>query len=381
MQDLLRRSRIQFLKAITDGLSSFNGQLIILTHALPDRAELLAAFERIGEIALVIAVPYSIDKAVLDQIAPKYRIITPTLEELSNEDFLLDIVRRYVSRDRAVAIVEIGGYFAEMASRLQRALEGRLTAIIEDTEAGHRKYAALKYLPCPVFSAARSPLKAAEDSLVGVSCIFSVEKVLRKAGILLEPRRSLVLGYGKVGRGLAQVLYRRHCPLMVYDCNPIKRTLALGEGFPIPARATALANANIVFGATGHRSVRGRDFALLNSGTILVSCSSRNVEFEVEWLQANYSKTTPLPNLDRFELDGRVLYLLAGGYPVNFVDGAVIGPLLSLAHAELIVALSVCCSVSRAPGLYELTEEQRLSIADLWIEYFCESTNGFYQQG
>ncbi len=52
-------------------------------------------------------------------------------------------------------------------------------------------------------------LKETEDFLVGSSCLFSTGRLLREAGFLIDGKQALILGFGKVGRGLAHALLRR----------------------------------------------------------------------------------------------------------------------------------------------------------------------------
>lgn len=364
--------RRQYFAEVAASVPTFSGQLVVLTHVLHDRPELLAAFASIAPIAVVIAIPYSTNPDVLLHLRRQYPVVTPTLEELGDAAFLRRLILQYVI-DPPVMIVEIGGYFAKAINQIREDLQGQILGVVEDTEIGHREYGSLRSLPCPVISVAHSSLKETEDFLIGSSCLYSTERLLRDAGYLLEGQAALVLGFGKVGGGLASALSRRQCPVMVFDVDPIRRVKALSEGFQVLGKQQALQRAEIVFGATGQTSIAGNDFHHLGSGTVLVSCSSRDIEFDLRFLNANYDKTKLFENFDFYESEGHSLYLLGGGTPVNFIDGAVIGPILSLVQGEIILSMKWLIDGLPSPGLYEVDKPSRQWLADKWLKYFHPS--------
>src|SRR5947209_4026156 len=253
MLDLLDVYRERFFNAIAQNTGKIDCSVILVTHILPDRRTLFSAIEEVAKIDRVLAIPYSIDKPTLERLQRNYQILTPTLSDLRSASFLVDVVRS-IPGDQPLIIVEIGGYFASAVVQLKRLLGARLVGVIEDTEAGHRKYELQgDNAPCPVLSVARSSLKLGEDLLVGTSCVFSCEKILRSAGFVFEPRRPLVLGFGKVGTGLAYSLQRRGCAPVVFDSDPIRRVIALSSGFRVPKIEAALAQCDVIFGATANK--------------------------------------------------------------------------------------------------------------------------------
>jgi len=366
---LLRSIREAYFEEITRMIPEYGGHLIVLTHALPDRPEFLSALGKVLPISMVIAVPYSIDNQSLEVIKKKYHVVQPSLHQLSSKTYLQNALSKVVHNE-PFAIVEIGGYFAPVVGHLREKYEELFLGVVEDTEAGCRRYESISPPVCPVVSVARSTLKQPEDALVGPSCLFSTEKILRETGFPLSAMTALVLGYGKIGKSVARALVSRNLPTIVYDHDPTKRILALAEGFAIPARKEALKNADIIFGATGNMSLSSKDLPLLKNGTILISCSSKEQEFDLVTLKAKYKRHQVAPNLDRFENEGQVVLLLAHGQPVNFVDNAVIGPVLALVQSEIIVALRRLQEVRCQKGIFEVAEETRRELARVWIKYF-----------
>ncbi|GGX10462.1 hypothetical protein GCM10010297_35060 [Streptomyces malachitofuscus] len=84
-------------------------------------------------------------------------------DKLSREAFAdPERALRYVESRAAglsVVLLDVGGYFAPSLHVLCGDFSGSIVGVVEDTENGHRRYADIDKLPCPVVSVARSPLK------------------------------------------------------------------------------------------------------------------------------------------------------------------------------------------------------------------------------
>jgi len=382
--NLLYEMRTEFFNAVAQSVGQVKDvKQIVLTHLLPDRPELLDAFNSICPIDLVIGIPYSTVPAVLTEIQKKYRVATPTLEQLMTPDFMVGLVQERLDADQNVklAVMEIGGYFAPALNAIHAKFGGRIVGFVEDTQNGHVRYLAARPLPYPVISVAHSTLKEGEDTLVGPACYFSADKILRQLGVLLSPRRALVVGYGKVGRGTAHALMRNDCPTSVYDINPVRNCVAQGDGMLIPNREAALRNADVVFGCTGVTSVGGGDFAILSDNCILISCSSKNIEFDLDTLNGpKFTKTNLMESADAYisKNSSRRIFLLGRGTPVNFIDGAVFGPALTLVQAELILASHAIHSSQTTGDLSEIPDDKRRQIGGLWQDKFISGESGAF---
>ncbi len=353
--------------------------IVVITHCLPDRPELLDAISEIGRIGGVIAIPYSIDPSALEVLSKQYRVVCPTLQDLMTPSKLVQLIEPLVT-DRPFCVLEIGGYCAEAHCALSERFGDRLIGVVEDTEAGHRRY--LNVLPTtfPVFSVARSPLKRAEDALVGPSCVFSVDRLLRSRGMLLQGRRALILGYGKVGRGAAMSLRSLGCQVSVFDTSFGQRALALAEGFLIPDKRHAVESANVIVGCAGTTSMSAGDLALVKDGAILFSCSSKTVEFDVEHIGQHYWQRVIAPAITEHGAGDRRFFLIADGTPVNYLDSAVIGPVLSLVQAEILFGIQALLEASSSPTdrLHSVDDTRREAIAEVWIQEFCDRQLGGY---
>lgn len=379
MQSMLKQLRTKYFTAIANLVPKADIQIVILTHFLEDRPELIEAISAIAPISLLIAIPYSIHQSTLVELEKIYPVATPTLEQLYDKTYLITILTKHLKKAKPFIILEIGGYFAPVLQEIKKHLSMNLLGVVEDTEAGHRRYEKISHtVISPIISVARSELKNSEDFLVGTSCLYSTEKLFRKNGFPIEGKPSLVLGFGKIGRGIAHALSKNYCPVAVDDTNPVRCISALSEGFQIPNRNQALKKAEIIYGATGTCSIKAEDFKLLRDGALLVSCSSKDIEFDLAYLKKNYYLKPINETLDCYENAHQQIYLAAKGTPINFVDGAVIGPVLALVQAEIIIAIKQLLELNGRPGLFETDHETKKMLAEKWLDFFRDEQSGHY---
>lgn len=355
-----------------------NLQFILLIHVVPDVIEMLDTISSIGNIALIIAVPYSSDETSIKQLR-RYKIIHPSLDELLTPSVLNKFVLSNVDKSKKTIILEIGGYFAKGLNDLAKAFQGNLLGVVEDTEAGHRRYELESHhLPCPVVSVARSSLKEAEDMLVGRSCAYAIETILRKVGYVFNGQICLVLGYGKIGRGVAKALKQQNASIMIYDTDPMKRILALTEGYQVPTKEYAFKNAGFIFGATGNTSLFIEDFSKLKSGVILVSCSSKRIEFDLTGLSNKYQKKVVFEEMDAYCNNNHTIYVIGNGEPVNFVsEKCLVGPIIYLIQGEMLLAVSELLNNSLNCSIHQVNQKRQNILANLWLEHFCDEEQGY----
>lgn len=369
-----------YYESILKSQKKIGVQFVILTHIVSDVTPFISAVSNIGKIALIIAIPYSRDKSIYAQLSKKYTMRSPALEKLSDSVYLTHLVTEQINLSKPLIIVEIGGYFAAAASEIHKKTNGNLIGIIEDTEAGHRRYETLNGgLPCPVLSVARSHLKNAENFLVGSSCAKAAAAVLKKINFEMWNKNALVLGYGKIGQGLCQLLKERNLNVSTYDSDPAKRLLALSRGYPIPEKREALKWADLVFGATGTQSITSHDTPFIKNKTILLSCSSKRIEFDLKFIKTHYKKTKTNHDLDQYTRENQNFYVVGDGQPINFACGKIlVGPIISLVHGEMLAAITELTSEKYENTLQEIPNELKKTLAENWIATFCNTTNGTY---
>lgn len=350
--------------------SSENLSIIIVTHVLPDRPALIAslddAFNLIGVIPKTKSIHYQTLAYIRDSL--KVQLLSYNRTDLQSPSIIEQICKLVPVENRLV-VLDIGGYFSPHTKALKSIMGERFAGVVEDTENGHKKYAASE-LHCPVVSAARSPLKEPEDFLVGRSIVFSTEAVIRQNNDLLINKSVLVLGYGKIGKSIADALSVLNIAVSVFDTDPIKMAQARSHGYVVGERDVMLRQNNVLFCATGNRCFSIDDFEKVRDGTFIVSVTSSDDEFGA--LQGSgYHRYPTNENVTIIQPQGRKrrIFLVNEGNAVNFLHNAVVGPYIYLVQSELILGIFKLLQQTSV-GIYELTREERLVLAKEWLKGF-----------
>ncbi|MET9862806.1 adenosylhomocysteinase [Streptomyces smyrnaeus] len=343
----------------------------LITHLLPERPAFVRGVASVTDLRAVLPKPKSVRAEARHQVEAEGHACDTLSRELFSDT---DRAVRYIearAAGRPVVLLDVGGYFTSALDGLCDHFSGRILGVVEDTENGHKRYAELDKLPCPVVSVARSPLKDPEDFLVGQSVVFSTEALLRSRADILHGRPALVIGFGKLGSSIARLLHAKGVRVTVYDIDPVRRTQALSQGFAVARdRASGLEDAGLVLCATGSLSLRGEDFPRLRNGTYVATVTSSEDELELDGLPEVYERTRIGEHVTRYMTTGHYFYLLNGGNAVNFLHGASVGPFIFLVQAEILAACAVLARGELPPGMHEINPADRAAIAATWLDYF-----------
>jgi len=344
--------------------------VFVITHLLQDRPRFLMALAKQADVKVILPKPKSVDERAMQEISGHYNCDELTRERFQDPLKAVQYFERHAGRE-SILLLDVGGYFAPTLREVCAGFSGRVVGLVEDTENGHRRYLNLKDLPCPVYSMARSPLKDSEDYLVGQSVVFSTETLLRSRGEILQGREACVIGFGKVGSSIANMLHARNLRVTVFDENPVRMTQALAKGFrAAETRAEGMSDASIIFCATGNVSLRREDFCRLRDGAHVVSVTSADDEMELSGVTDLYDHTIVGSHIHRYSTKSRCFYLLNNGNAVNFLHGAVVGPFILLVQAEILAAVSLLTYGEARRGLCEVGDQVRAFIAETWLNHF-----------
>ena len=343
---------------------------LLVTHLLPERPSFVRAVAAASHLRAVLPKPKSITPAAQREVETVAQCDQLTRDLFADADQALEYLETRAAGEHLV-LLDVGGYFAPTLNALQERFSGTILGVIEDTENGHKRYAALDKHPCPVVSVARSPLKDPEDFLVGQSVVFSTEALMRGRGDILHGRPALVIGFGKLGSSIARLLHAKGVQVTVYDIDPIRRAQALSQGFTVARdRDTALHNAGLVLCATGAISLRSEDFSALRNGAYVATVTSSEDELDLAALPAVYHRARDSEHITRYQTTGHYFYLLNGGNAVNFLHGASVGPFIFLVQAEILAAIRMLTRGDLDHGMHEVSAADRAVIADTWLTYF-----------
>jgi adenosylhomocysteinase len=190
---------------------------------------------------------------------------------------------------------------------------------LEATGTGIRRLDGLD-LAYPVFNWDEVPIKQGLHNrhLVG---LMAANTFLGVTGLSLYGKTVLVVGYGPVGRGVADAARGFGAVVAVCDVDPAARLAAAHLGFETTDLEEGLSRADVVFTATGRDgAIPPEALARCKSGAFLANLGHTNGELPVAALRSRVV-AAPRPHVERCEAEGGALYLLAGGAMFNLAAG------------------------------------------------------------
>ncbi len=353
--------------------------LILIHHLLPTHTDFFNFLGTLFQKIRFIPIPYSLNfdaRKELDTSLSNIHIEVPESVTDITRVFENTIKQEIITEKKKVAIIEVGGYSVQTLIRYKKEFKSKVKCVIEDTENGHRLHEkALNEgkMWWRFYSVARSQLKLPEDTLTGDAVLYSLEKIIRASLNVLIAKNVLVLGFGKIGKGICQSLKNRKNIVYVYDSNPIKLIEAYSSGYQIRTKKELLQTSDIIIGATGTQSLTKNDFTDLKDGVILCSASSKKIEFDIDFLEKiKYTKEDILPNLKMYTLkNNNQIFLVNEGAPVNFIDMGIIGSVLQLVWIEIIYCLYESSVEKKSKIIiHELDAAKQISIAKRWLSHY-----------
>jgi adenosylhomocysteinase len=351
----------------------------------------------ISVIAVSHIIPSSIDyiRSLNDNfnligIVPKPRSIDPDAKRILNEENipLLDgfsrekitknpeaLVKLLRPHDK-VCLVDIGGYFSDVVDVLKEKLGKGFLGVVEDTENGHQKYEQSLSGKVNIISVARSPLKDFEDQLVGHSVAHAAETLLRQINSVITYRSCGVIGYGKVGRGIAEYLIQRGVRPYVCEKDPIRAVQAVCDGAIVCKLDALLRNSDVVFCATGMRAINILRFRDLKKGAFVASVTSSDDEFDLKFVNSEYKNERLTDHITRYSKRGHYFHLLNEGNAVNFLFAAAVDKFINLVQGELIASVGelVKLKTKGTKSIITNTHQAQENIAQQWLEFVDRSS-------
>lgn len=125
----------------------------------------------------------------------------------------------------------------------------------------------------------------------------------------------------------------------------------------------------MVFGMSGQQSI-GRDIIdYLPDKCFLISGSSKDHEIDLVYLKSSASSITPIhKHVDAYHLEnGRCIFLVNKGYPVNFTSSSVPDEIVEFLFSELIMLVPELLDNNTGPGTYPLSPEKEDLAAQIWL--------------
>jgi len=219
-------------------------------------------------------------------------------------------------------ILDDGGDLTNMVLDNYPELVSEINGLSEETTTGvHRLYERVKNgtLTMPAINVNDSVTKSKFDNKYG--CKESlVDAIRRSTDIMMAGKVAVVAGYGDVGKGSAASLKGAGTRVIVTEIDPICALQASMDGFEVKKLETAIPEADIIVTATGNKDiVRGEHFEAMKDKTIVCNIGHFDNEIDMAWLNENHgsSKDTIKPQVDKYNLNGNDVIVLAEGRLVN----------------------------------------------------------------
>ncbi|MEM6986206.1 MAG: hypothetical protein AAF499_06675 [Pseudomonadota bacterium] len=344
----------------------------VVQHLYPDTLRLLLLLHRYVPIDCVIGIGYSGQPEVVRALADaKIRVITPDYDSLEQTvaTELRETLVRCRQRGDELVLHEVGGYSIKVLHEQLADQIDLVAGAIEVTKQGVWVAESLSELKIPQVNCAQTRLKQVEGKMVGEAVVAAFDTIARELGIALTGRRGFLLGYGWVGAGGADALRRRGVQVSVFDTDAVKRVQAAVDGFQVAHTGVDHAEPDFALGMSGVRSIDRSLLAALPDQCFLISGASKNHEIDLAALNELTRATEPVhTHVVAHRLnDGRTLYLVNQGYPVNFTGSSVPDEIVEFLFAELIMLVPQLLDRRPPPGIYPLDHDMESVAAEIWL--------------
>ena len=217
-------------------------------------------------------------------------------------------------------ILDDGGDLTNMVLDRYPELAAGINGLSEETTTGvHRLYERVKNgtLPMPAININDSVTKSKFDNKYGCK-ESAVDAIRRATDIMLAGKRVTVCGYGDVGKGTAASFKGAGSIVTVTEIDPICALQAAMDGFEVKKLETVIANSDIIITTTGNKGiVRGEHFEAMKDKVIVANIGHFDNEIDVPYLNANSEKIEIKPQVDKYNINGKDIILLAEGRLVN----------------------------------------------------------------
>ncbi|MGJ8548149.1 adenosylhomocysteinase [Winogradskyella wichelsiae] len=219
-------------------------------------------------------------------------------------------------------ILDDGGDLTNMVLDKYPELSEGIKGLSEETTTGvHRLYERVKNgtLTMPAINVNDSVTKSKFDNKYGCK-ESAVDAIRRATDIMLAGKRVTVCGYGDVGKGTAASFKGAGSIVTVTEIDPICALQAAMDGFEVKKLETVVGNSDIIITTTGNKDiVRAEHFEAMKDKVIVCNIGHFDNEIQVGWLNEKHghTKDTIKPQVDKYNIDGKDIILLAEGRLVN----------------------------------------------------------------
>ncbi len=308
---------------LSDG--SFDGRRVALVVHLEAKTALLATV--LADAGANVVVAGSNPHSTRDDVTAglvEMGIEVHSSRGSSYEQWEVDLLS--VADTEPEYIIDDGAELTMRMAKHRPALFERLKGVSEETTTGVARLRSLHAagrLPFPSMAANDAACKYMFDNRYGTGQ-STIQAVLALTNLLMAGKRVAIIGYGWVGKGLANYVRALGGRAVVVEVDPIRALDAFMEGHEVASIAEALPDADIVLTATGGmRAIGSKDFASLKPNAVLANAGHHDLEIDVAALREESTGVREIRDgVTCFDWEGnKQLNVLAAGALVNIAGG------------------------------------------------------------
>jgi adenosylhomocysteinase len=232
-------------------------------------------------------------------------------------------------------IIDDGGDLNTKAHFDRKFRSLKIIGATEETTTGVTRYHSLQKkgkLRYPIIAVNNAKTKTMFDNKYGTGQ-STIDGYLRAMNLLFASKRTVVCGYGWLGKGVARKCAAMGSKVIITEVDPIKALEAHMDGFDVMPMSNAATVGDIFITCTGMTDViQKKHLTCMKSGAIIGNVGHFDVEIDSKFL-LNQSVRQVRPNLDECILsNGKKIYLISKGRVANLIA--------SEGHPPEIMALS-----------------------------------------
>jgi adenosylhomocysteinase len=170
----------------------------------------------------------------------------------------------------------------------------------------------------PAINVNDSVTKSKFDNLYG--CKHSLpDGLCRATDVMIAGKRSVICGYGDVGKGCAQAMKAAGSIVYITEVDPICALQAAMEGFSVVRLETVISIGDIFITTTGNKDIiMASDMAKMKNNAIVGNIGHFDNEIDMETMYKTTTRMNIKPQVDRFVFpDGHGVIVLAEGRLLN----------------------------------------------------------------
>lgn len=194
-----------------------------------------------------------------------------------------------------------------------------IRAGLEGTGSGITRIEELRF-NYPVFNWDDLPVKEGLHNryMVGLS---TWQTFFNRTQLSLHEKQVVVIGYGLVGQGVAHTARAYGGAVIVVERDQSRALQAAYDGWQVVSLPDALIRADVIVTCTGAtRVLTGEHIPRLRDGVFLLNVGHEAAEIEVSEFY-EYPHREVMPFIEEIKLEGRTIYLIAGGAMANLTAG------------------------------------------------------------